>query len=255
MKSRTARLSLVVGGVLLAGAGLAGCGGANADEADPESRAFALSGQELTVDSDNSELELVPADGKDVKDVKVTRRFSGWTLGGSSKASWEMDGHTLKLRQHCSGLVSNCESKHTIEVPRGVKVTVKDGNGSIRARGFDQDLTLTSHNGAVRVTDSSGALDLSSSNGDVTATGSASPRVRAHSSNGGVRVALTRVPERVDATNDNGNVRIELPRTPYKVDVHSGNGRTQVDVPTDDTSRHTVSGRSNNGDVRVVTAG
>ncbi|RLV08561.1 hypothetical protein CTZ27_07150 [Streptomyces griseocarneus] len=252
---RTARTTLLVGGVLLAGVALTGCGSANADDADPEHKAFALSGQELTVDSDNSELELVPGEGKD---VKVTRQFSGWTVGGSSSASWEMEGHTLKLRQHCSGIVKQCESKHRIEVPRGVKVTVQDDNGGIQASGFDQDLKVRSSNGPIRVKDSSGALDLSSSNGSVTATGNSSPRVKAHSSNGNVAVALTKVPDSVEATNNNGNVKIELPgtpRVPYAVDAHSDNGTAKVDVPTDNTSKHSVTGRSNNGNVRVVTAG
>ncbi|MCC3769018.1 DUF4097 domain-containing protein [Streptomyces sp. UNOC14_S4] len=244
-------MTLLVGGVLLAGAALTGCGSANADDADPENKAFALSGQELTVDSDNSELELVPGDGKD---VKVTRWFDGWTLGGSSKASWEMDGHTLELRQHCDGIIKQCESKHRIEVPRGVKVTVKDGNGGILARGFDQDLRLRSSNGAVRVQDSSGALDLASSNGSVTATGNSSSRVKAHSDNGNVAVALTKAPDSVEVTNNNGNIKIVLPRTPYAVDAHSDNGKTTVDVPTDSTSKRAVTGNSNNGDVRVVTA-
>lgn len=249
---RTARLSLVAGGVLLAGVAVAGCGNSDLDDAKPEDRAFAFSGQELTVDSDDSPLELVPGDGKD---VKVTRWFTGWTIGGSSKSTWEMDGSTLKLRLHCSGISSNCQSKHRIEVPRGVKVTVKDGNGGVTARGFETDLKISSGNGEVRVTGATGALDLSSTNGTVTATGSGARQVRARSGNGSIRIALKQVPDQVRTVNHNGSTRIELPRAPYKVDVHSGNGNTKVDVPRDDASRHTVSGSSDNGEVQVVAAG
>ncbi|MEU5426740.1 DUF4097 family beta strand repeat-containing protein [Streptomyces olivoreticuli] len=254
-RSRTrsaARLSLVAGGVLLAGVAVTGCGNSDLDDAEPEDRAFAFSGQELTVDSDDSQLELVPGGGKD---VKVTRWFAGWTVGGSSKTSWAMDGSTLKLRMHCSGISSNCRSKHRIEVPRGVKVTVKEKNGGVMASGFDKDLKISSDNGEVRVADSTGALDLASSNGAVTATGSTAHQVRARSQNGAIRISLKQVPDRVETTNDNGSTRIELPRAPYKVDAHSDNGGTKVDVPRDDASRHTVSARSDNGEVKVVTAG
>ncbi|MCD9141928.1 DUF4097 family beta strand repeat-containing protein [Streptomyces albireticuli] len=247
----TARLSLVTGGVLLAGAALTGCGSADVDEAEPEYKAFPLAGRELTVDSDNSTLELVPAD---VKEVKVTRWFAGWTLGGSSKASWEMDDGTLKLREHCDGISANCASKHKIEVPRGVALTVKDRNGTVKARGFSADLKVSSNNGEVRVTDATGALDLSSSNGNVIATGAGARQVKASSDNGNVQLALARVPDRVEASNHNGNVKIELPHSPYRVDASSRNGTTTVQVPRDDASGHWVLGRSDNGNVKVLIA-
>jgi Putative adhesin len=250
-RSAAARLSLVVGGVLIGGVVLTGCGSADADDAEPEYKSFSLPGRELTVDSDNSEIELVPGDAKD---VKVTRWFAGWTVGGSSSASWSVDGSTLKLREDCDGISSHCESKHKIEVPRGVTVTVKDHNGTVRARGFDTDLKVTTHNGEIKVTDATGALDLSSSNGNVTATGVGSRKVKAGSHNGNVRLALGRVPDRVEATDDNGNVTVELPRASYKVDASSDNGNAKVDVPRDDVSGHTVSGRSHNGNVKVVIA-
>lgn len=246
-----ARLSLVAGGVLLAGTALTGCGSADLDEAEPEYKAFPLSGRELTVDTDNSELEIAPAD---VKEVKVTRWFAGWTMGGSSKASWEMDGGTLKLREHCSGISSNCASRHKIEVPRGVALTVKDRNGTVKARGFSTDLKVSSDNGQVRVTDSTGNLDLSSSNGNVIATGTRSRQVKADSDNGNVQLTMARVPDRVEASNHNGNVKIELPRTPYRVDASSKNGTTKVEVPRDDASGHSVAAQSDNGNVKVLIA-
>ncbi|MBT2383659.1 DUF4097 family beta strand repeat-containing protein [Streptomyces sp. ISL-11] len=247
-----ARLSLAVGGVLIAGAALTGCGGADADGAEPEYKAFALAGRELSVDSDNSGIELVPGDGKE---VKVTRWFDGWSVGGSSpKATWEVDGNTLKLREHCSGIGSHCQSKHRIEVPRGVKVTVKDDNGRVTASGFETDLEIHSSNGEVHVTDSTGALDLFSSNGNVIATDTGARRVRARSDNGNVRIALSRVPDRVETSNKNGNITITVPRGSYDVDGHSKNGNVTVDVPSQDGNPHTITGHNTNGNVKVTNA-
>ncbi|MFC5143939.1 DUF4097 family beta strand repeat-containing protein [Streptomyces aureoversilis] len=246
-----ARICLVTAGVLAAGAALAGCGSADASEAKPETKTFALAGKELTVESDDSALEIAPAD---VKGVEVTRWFSGWTLGGSTKVTWELDGSVLKLKQQCSGLSVDCESRHKIEVPRGVKVTVKSDNGSVRTRGFDTDLKVTSDNGAVKVADSSGALDLYSSNGTVLTTGTTSTRVKARTDNGAVRLSLSRVPDRVEAESNNGALTLDLPRASYRVDAHSRNGGERVDVPRDDNSKHVVSARTGNGELKIRTA-
>ncbi|GGX71765.1 DUF4097 family beta strand repeat-containing protein [Streptomyces hiroshimensis] len=247
-----ARISLVTAGVLAAGAALAGCGSADASEAKPEHKAFALAGKELTVESDNSALEIAPAD---VKDVQVTRWFSGWTLGGTTKVTWELDGSVLKLKEQCSGLSADCEARHKIEVPRGVKVTVKSDNGSVRTRGFDTDLKVTSDNGAVQVADSSGALDLFSSNGTVRTTGTTSTRVKAGSDNGALHLTLDRVPDRVEAKSDNGALTLDLPRAAYRVDARSRNGAEHVDVPREDDSKHVVSAHTGNGELKIRTAG
>ncbi|CAM5556215.1 DUF4097 family beta strand repeat-containing protein [Streptomyces abikoensis] len=247
-RSTAARLSLVTAGVLAAGAVLTGCGSADVDDAKPEHKAFALAGKELTIESDNSALDLTPAD---VKDVQVTRWFSGWTLGGTAKATWELDGSVLRLKEQCSGLSVDCESRHRIEVPRGVKVTVKNDNGAIKARGFATDLDLRSGNGAVRVEDSSGSLGLHSSNGTVTTTGVTSPRVKADTDNGAVSLAFGRVPDRVEAGSDNGSITIDLPRAAYKAEGRSNNGKVRVDVPRDDNSAHVVTAHSNNGEVKI----
>ncbi|MEU8545681.1 DUF4097 family beta strand repeat-containing protein [Streptomyces roseoverticillatus] len=247
-RSAAVRIPLVTIGVLAAGAVLTGCGSADADEAKPEHKAFALAGKELTIESDNSALELVPAD---VKDVQVTRWFSGWTLGGTAKVTWELDGSVLKLKEHCSGLSADCDARHKIEVPRGVKVTVKNDNGAVKARGFDAGLDIRSSNGAVRVEDSSGSLRLHSSNGTLTTTGVTSHQVKADTDNGAVRLAFGRVPDRVEAGSDNGSITVDLPRAPYKAEGRSNNGKVRVDVPRDDSSTHVVTAHSNNGEVKI----
>ncbi|MFI2072444.1 MULTISPECIES: DUF4097 family beta strand repeat-containing protein [Streptomyces] len=252
---RVARLSALAGGVLVAAVALTGCGTADADEATPEHKAFALAGRELTVDTDNSAIELVPASGNG-KDVQVTRWFDGWSVGGETGVSWEMEGgDTLKLRMKCRGLSVDCEAKHKIEVPRGVAVTVKGGNGEIKARGFETALTVRTSNGAVDVRDAKGAVELRTSNGAITAEGLRASKVKASTSNGQVRIGLDRVPDEVRTTASNGATRITLPRAPYKVDAKAGNGSVSVDVPRDDASRHEVIAHSGNGAIEVRTAG
>ncbi|MFI9200542.1 DUF4097 family beta strand repeat-containing protein [Streptomyces sp. NPDC053048] len=252
---RAARVSALAGATLIAGVVLTGCGSADADDATPEHRSFSISGRELTVDTDNSAIELVPAAG-DGKEVKVTRWFDGRVMAGSADVTWSMtDDDTLRLRMKCTGLSVDCEAKHRIEVPRGVAVTVKDDNGAVTARGLETALRIRSSNGAIDVRDAKGAVELRSSNGQITAKNLRSPKVKATTSNGEVRLGFDKAPDEVRTSTSNGATRITLPRTPYKVDARSHNGQVSVDVPRDDAAPRLVSARSGNGAIEVRTTG
>ncbi|MBC2874049.1 MULTISPECIES: DUF4097 family beta strand repeat-containing protein [Streptomyces] len=222
-------------------------------DVEPEQQSFAIAGRTLTVDTDNSAVELVPGDRKD---VKVTRWFDGWSVGGSVKTTWAMEkGDVLKLRQHCDGISVQCKGKHRIEVPRGMRVVVKDENGGVTSRGIKGDLRLASENGDIVVHDADGRLELVSESGDIRAEdGIASRSVSARSENGNITVRPDRVPDRVTGESENGDVTVRVPDGSYRVDARSGSGRTRVGVPRDAASRHVVGARSENGDVTVRTA-
>ncbi|MET7615545.1 DUF4097 family beta strand repeat-containing protein [Streptomyces sp. NPDC005408] len=252
-RTRT-RALVALGGASLLTLALTGCGSADAGEAPVEKRAFPFTGKALTIDSDDSAIELVPAD---VKDVQVTRQVDGWVfLGDGPEPTWKMEGGKLTLRVKCDAVASDCEARHTIKVPRGVAVTVEDDNGSVTASGFDTALTIRSDNGAVTVRDSSGPLKLDSDNGKVVTERVSAKTVSASSENGAVRLGLLAVPDRVETDSDNGSILIELPRAgaPYAVTAKSDNGDVNVDVPNDSSSSHVVKARSDNGKVTVRSA-
>lgn len=245
------RTFLAVGGAVVAVVALSGCG-VEAKDAPAEQRSFPFSGDTLIVEADDSALEIVAAD---VKDVEVTRRADGWVfLGEGPEATWEMKDRRLLLRQECDAVVSDCESWHRLKVPRGVAVTVKGDNGSVSAAGFDTALKLRSDNGAVTVKDSSGPLELTSDNGDIVAEGISAERVSADADNGSVRLAFSVVPDLVESVSDNGEIDIDLPRATYSVTAKSDNGDVTVDVPRDASSPHVVRARSDNGEVTVRSA-
>ncbi|WTL28949.1 DUF4097 domain-containing protein [Streptomyces sp. NBC_01498] len=239
---------------MLAVVAVGGCGSTDVDGAPVEKRSFAFAGKALTIASGNSSIDLVPAD---VTEIEVTRQVDGWVfLGSGPDPVWKLDGNTLTLKVTCAALVNDCESRHSVKVPRGTAVTVRNDNGSLRADGFDTALALRSDNGSVEVRDSSGRLDLSSDNGRVTTEGVSSVSVRARSDNGSVRLGLTAVPDRVDTSSDNGSVTVDLPKsdTVYRVDARSGNGSVDVSVPTGENSAHVVKAHSDNGKVTVRSA-
>ncbi|MGW0823515.1 DUF4097 family beta strand repeat-containing protein [Streptomyces sp. NPDC002845] len=231
----------------------AACGASAGDDKEPEHRSFALEGRTLTVDSDDSTLEIVSAD---VDEVEVTRWFEGRVVvGGDPRVTWEMeDGNRLVLREKCSGMIAQCSSKHRIEVPRGVAVTVKDDDGSVSAQGFEEALNIHTQDGAVRVSDSSGPLELRTDDGSVRAVGIESRSVKASTGDGSVKLELGVVPDLVEARSDDGSINIALPRDTYRVTTGSDDGSVKVSVPRDEASAHVVTAHTNDGSVTVRTA-
>ncbi|PJE94392.1 hypothetical protein CUT44_29575 [Streptomyces carminius] len=250
-EARRSAVRVLVAVVLAAAVTAAAAGCADAGDAEPEHRTFALEKQggtdePLVIDADG-DLELVAADRAD---VKVTRWFAGYAYGGSTGAKWSLKDGTLTLRTDCEG-PANCDIRHRVELPEGLALKIGNDNGDVTARGFRGALGVVSDNGDVRVRDSSGPLELRSDNGSVKATGVGSRRVSAKTDNGGIELALARVPDRVEARSDNGNVTVELPRAAYRVDATSGDGDTEVAVDRERAGKRTVSAHSDNGDVTV----
>ncbi|MEV6261914.1 DUF4097 family beta strand repeat-containing protein [Streptomyces sp. NPDC051784] len=247
---RTTALVATAGTVLLVGA-LSGCGSADAEGAPAEHKAFAFGGKALTIDARNSALDLVPAD---VERVEVTRRVDGWVvLGSGPDPVWRLDGDTLRLEVKCRAMISNCEARHEVKVPRGIALTVEGDNGSVSAAGFTTPLKIDADNGGVRVRDVSGALDLHADNGTIDADRISGTSVIARADNGTIALGFSVVPDLVDTVSDNGSVRVDLPagRSTYAVSAQADNGDVSVDVPRSESSGHVVKARSDNGEVTV----
>lgn len=206
------------------------------------------------VDSDDSALEIVASEGQPEGKVQVTRWFQGSVVvGGDPKVTWEMEGDRLTLRMKCSGVIADCSAKHRIEVPRGVAVEVKDGDGSVRARGFRDALSIRTGDGSVHVTDSSGPLVLRTGDGSVRAEVE-SREVRTETGDGSVTLELGVVPDLVESRISDGSVTIEVPEATYRVTTETGDGGVEVDVPRDERSTHVVNARTGDGKVTVRTA-
>ncbi|MFF7444696.1 MULTISPECIES: DUF4097 family beta strand repeat-containing protein [unclassified Streptomyces] len=252
-RSVTARVALAAGAVALV-AGVSACGASASDDKEPDHRSFALQGRTLTIDSDDSALEIVAADDHEAGRIEVTRWFRGTVaMGKDPKVTWSMEGDTLKLRMRCTGVVADCAAKHRIEVPRGVVVTVQDGDGSVRARGFEDALSIRTGDGSVHVTDSSGPLHLKTGDGSVRAEVT-SRRIRSETGDGSVHLQLGAVPDRVESRSGDGSVTIDVPEATYKVTTETGDGGVDVSVPRADSSTHVITARTGDGKVTVRTA-
>ncbi|QDY76569.1 DUF4097 family beta strand repeat-containing protein [Streptomyces qinzhouensis] len=254
MDGRAARgiVAIGVGGALVFGA--VGCGAADAEGAPVERKSFAVVGKELVVDVDDSDVTLVPGDGDE---VKVTRQVDGWAVvGGGPDPQWRMEDGKLILRTNCNGFVGDCDSRHTVEVPKGVAVTVKHDNGKVNASAFGTPLKISSDNGDVTVRGTTGDLRLSTENGEVRAEDVSAGEVNVKSDNGDVKIRMKTAAEKLEAVTDNGGVVVELPPAgaPYAVNSNADNGSRKIrlsDAEQDDSSPRKVRVESENGDVTV----
>ncbi len=210
-RRRAARALTGTTAVALLLLGATACGASAGDDKHPDHRTFALPGRTLTIDSDDSALEVVAADTNPAGKIEVTRWWQGSvTIGSDPKVSWSMDGDRLKLRMKCSGVIADCSAKHRIEVPRGVTVKVEDGDGSVRAQGFADALSIRTRDGSVHVTDTTGPLTLHSGDGSLHAEVS-SRQVHTTTGDGSVHLELGAVPDLVESTSGDGSVTIALP--------------------------------------------
>ncbi|SDS03641.1 DUF4097 family beta strand repeat-containing protein [Microlunatus soli] len=236
--------------------GGAGCAIAPPAEADPERKTFQMTGETLTVDSDDSTLELVPGDGDE---VRVTRWFRARTLyGPKPKATW--DWHSgrdrLTLRVRCSGVIADCSVRHRIEVPRDVALVVRDTDGRVRADGFDRAVQIHSRDGQVTVRNSSGPLTVNTVDGRVDGSGLTSRQVDVSSRDGAVRLALRTAPDRLTAQDKDGSLTIEVPGDQrYRVKTSSQDGAVDVSVPRDKNSDHRIDASTRDGRLTIRPAG
>jgi hypothetical protein len=253
-RTTAARTTAAAGVVTVLVVGVAACGASAGDDKDPEHRSFALQGRTLTIDSDDSALEIVATDDQQAGKVEVTRWLQGTVaIGKDPEVTWSMKDDRLKLRMKCTGVVADCAASHRIEVPRGIAVKVEDGDGSVRAHGFEDALSIRTGDGSVRVTDTTGPLDLHTGDGSVRAQVT-SRQVRARAGDGTVHLELGAVPNRVEARAGDGSVTMVLPRATYRVTTRTGDGGVDVSVPRDDSSSHVVSAQTGDGKVTVRTA-
>ncbi|WP_030238906.1 DUF4097 family beta strand repeat-containing protein [Streptomyces sp. NRRL S-455] len=266
-----ARAAAIAGAVVVLVAGLSACGASAGEDKEPDHRSFDLRGRTLTVDSDDSALEIVAADAAPAGTIEVTRWFKGKVVfGNEPEVTWSMRDDRLVLRLKCSGVVADCSARHRIEVPRGIAVKVQDRDGSVRARGFQDPLSIHAGDGSVRVTDTTGPLNLRTGDGSIRVSGATGPLqlrtgdgsiradvssrdVRTRTGDGSVRLEFGAVPARVESRSGDGSVTIALPKATYRVATETGDGGVDVSVPRGESSSHVVDVRTGDGGISVRT--
>ncbi|WP_344522624.1 DUF4097 family beta strand repeat-containing protein [Streptomyces albiaxialis] len=252
MKKTVAASALAVS--LFGVVALSACSAEEVSDGKAEHREFALQGKNLTVVSDDSKLELVPvkADGTG-RSVDVTRWFKASKVKGEAKASWSMEGgNTLRLTTKCTGFIVDCSTRHKVEVPEDVAVTVRGGDGHVVASGFRTPLSIRTHDGNVNVSDVTAPLTLRTGDGNVRAERLRSASVTATGRDGYQLLSFAEAPSSVRTDVRDGRTTVTVPKkSAYRVTTKTADGSAKVTVPRDAKAPRRVHATAHDGRVAV----
>lgn len=217
----------------------------------PDRKSFDLAGSELTVISDDGDLEIVPVEG-DTRQVNVTRWFKTNKWLGDTGVDWELESdRTLRLTSRCHGMFANCDLRYRLEVPTDTKLRVRSEDGTVRATGYAGDLAIETNDGDIEVDDARGPLSLVTDDGAVQATGLSSPRVAARSEDGDIELDFEAAPENVVARADDGQIEVAAPGGPYKIITKVDDGSVDNTLPEDPTSARIIDAEARDGDIEL----
>lgn len=115
----------------------------------------------------------------------------------------------------------------TVELPAGVKLATKTGDGSIDVDNAGADVSAMSGDGSIRVTGVTGDLKAKSGDGDITVE-NAQRAVSAHTGDGSIAITAGTGP--IDASSGDGSIQLHLAHdaSPGDVQLHTGDGSITV---------------------------
>jgi DUF4097 and DUF4098 domain-containing protein YvlB len=169
---------------------------------------------------------IVAADSGDVRVVatdadRLTIRQTRHWVKSEPKPEQRLSDGVLRLDEGCDDgwPLLRCETDYRIELPRGF----------------------------------TGSVAVESDSGDIEGSSLAPGQVKANSDSGNVHLTFASAPASLDAWSDSGDVDVELPRDEYALDADTDSGDESVTgIVRYDAADHTVSVRSDSGDVTVL---
>lgn len=236
------------------------------NERDVEHRVDASSLDRVEIDIDSGSVEVVGLDqgGLDEGGLDGSEPgsrdlvVSGTIRSGLVRSVHDerVEGSSYVITASCaSGPAADyCDTSYQLEVPEGLEVFVRVGDGDVTLRDLAGRVDASTSNSTIRADRLSGDVRLHTSNDAIRATGLRSPRAVFESSNDEVHAAFDTAPRSVRVRTSNDNVEIVVPDTPdpYAVQVRTSNGSQRVEVRTDPSSDRTIDIRTSNDDVAVL---
>lgn len=214
----------------------------------PDQKTFDFTGPELTVITDDGDVEVVPVE-RQQRQVSVFRwlKTNKWFDTG---LDWRMESdRTLRLTSRCQGMFVNCDLRYRLEVPSDTRLRVRAEDGTVRATGFAADLSVETTDGDIEIDDARGALSLATEDGSVRATGLSSARVTARAEDGDVDLDFGTAPQTVVAHTEDGRIEIAAPDGPYKIITKVDDGRVSTTLPEDPAATRTINASTGDGDI------
>lgn len=253
-------LTLSLAAVLLSGCQVnlsIGIGDNLTGESYPNAEAYRIGG--FTYEADavkaveiywrSGEVELVESDS-----AELIVSESGGELPEDTAMHYLLEDGVLKIRFCASGAkiqVNSNDKRLTIQVPRGIELSVHTTSASVKADTLEQNTVLISaHSGTTELgTVKAESIDLSSSSGSIRADSIAAQTLKCQSSSGSLRIqGLTA--ENVNLETSSGSVHLNL-LAATQVKIRTSSGTTNLSLPEDGAE---LAFFSSSGKLRTVEA-
>jgi DUF4097 and DUF4098 domain-containing protein YvlB len=118
----------------------------------------------------------------------------------------------------------------TVELPPGVKLEAKTGDGRVDVKDAGGDVVAKSGDGAISVIGAAGAVDAKSGDGDLVLEG-VKGSVTAHTGDGNIRVTAGSAPVKLSSGDGSIEVHIAAGGAGQSVTAHTGDGSVTVYLP------------------------
>lgn len=168
----------------------------------------------------------------DSSDLRVSE--SGGELPEKTAMHYLLEDGSLKIRFCESDAKINVSSqdKHlTIEIPKGIDLSVHTTSAPVQADALEQNSVLISvHSGGIRLgAVEAGDVNLSSSSGTIQSDSIMTQALACDASSGAVRIGEVEA-ETIDVDTSSGSVILGILSAP-DVDIHTSSGKTKLRLP------------------------
>ncbi|MGN1003012.1 MAG: DUF4097 family beta strand repeat-containing protein [Oscillospiraceae bacterium] len=177
----------------------------------------------------SGEVEIIESD-----EDELSVRESGGELPEETAMHHLLEDGTLRIRFCESGArirVDSNDKRLTVEVPRGIDLSVHTTSAPVRADTLEQNsLLISAHSGRTELgTVNAGRVDLSSSSGSIRAGSLVTQTLKGSSSSGSIRIDDLEV-ETAELNTSSGGVELGLSAA-SQVEIRTTSGSTVLRLP------------------------
>ena len=177
----------------------------------------------------SGEVEIVESD-----EDELSVRESGGELPEETAMHYLLEDGTLRIRFCESGAkirVNSNDKRLTIEVPKGIDLSIHTTSAPIKADTLEQNsILISAHSGRTELgTVNAGSVDLSSSSGSIRADSISTRTLKCNTSSGSVQIDDLET-ETADLDTSSGAVELALAAV-SQLDIHTSSGRTVLHLP------------------------
>lgn len=177
----------------------------------------------------SGEVELIESD-----EAELSARESGGELPEEAAMHYLLEDGTLRIRFCKSGAKLHVHSndKHlTIEIPKGIDLSVHTTSASVKADALHQNsILISAHSGRTELGSAEAeSIDLSSSSGSIRAESISAQTLKCSTSSGSVQIDALAA-ERADVGTSSGSVDLTFTAA-VQADIRTSSGRTSLRLP------------------------